>query len=48
MVRPKEPFTPADFMPARKQKERTDAEIAEDFAAKFSLIAIKAPSGTAS
>lgn len=40
MCRPKEPLTPSDFMPNRKEKERTDLEVAQDFADKFKFIAI--------
>jgi hypothetical protein len=47
MCHPKEPLTPDDFMPGRKPKEeeRTDNEVAEDFAAKFAFIAVP-PSAT--
>jgi hypothetical protein len=38
ICRPKEPFTVEDFMPTRK-RERTEDEIAEDFAAKMASIA---------
>ena len=41
MCRPKEPLTPDDFMPRLKQPERTDQDIAEDFARQFQLIAVK-------
>jgi hypothetical protein len=40
MCRPKEPFTAEDFMPSRPKRERTDQEIAEDFATKFTFIAM--------
>jgi hypothetical protein len=41
MRAPKEPLTAFDFMPCKRQEqERTDAEIAEEFAAKFQFIAL--------
>ena len=40
MCRPKEPLSASDFMPTRKQPDRTDDDIAADFAAKFAFIAI--------
>ena len=43
MRAPKEPLTAFDFMPSKRQEqERTDAEIAEEFAAKFQFIALPA------
>ncbi|HEY5054625.1 MAG TPA: hypothetical protein VII58_00600 [Acidobacteriaceae bacterium] len=40
MRAPKVPLSAEDFMPGRKVIEPTDDEIAEDFANKFSLIAV--------
>jgi hypothetical protein len=37
----KESLSAEDFMPGRKVKEVTDDEIAEDFANKFALIAVR-------
>lgn len=42
MCHPKEPLTPADFMPKKKERERTEQEIAIDFAEKFQFIALPA------
>ena len=41
MCRPDPPFSASDFMLNRKIKEATDYDIAEDFAAKFALIAVR-------
>ena len=41
MARPKEPLTPQDFMPSKPQKERSEEEIAQEFADKFAFIAIR-------
>lgn len=41
MCRPKEPLVPADFMPNRKERERTEDEIAQEFADKFQFIAMQ-------
>jgi hypothetical protein len=41
MCRPKEPLSAGDFMLGRKVKELSDDDIAEDFAAKFALIAVR-------
>jgi hypothetical protein len=41
MCRPDPPFSASDFMLNRKIKEATDDDIAEDFAAKFALIAVR-------
>jgi hypothetical protein len=46
MCRPKEPLSPMDFMPRKKEHERTEQEIAIDFAQRFQFIAVlngKAP-----
>jgi hypothetical protein len=40
MCRPKEPLGPQDFMPPRKERERTEQEIAIDFAEKMQFIAV--------
>jgi hypothetical protein len=41
MARPDPPLSSEDFMLGRKVKEPTDDEIAESFAAKFALIAVR-------
>ena len=41
MAHPTTPLSASDFMLNRKVKEVTDDEVAEEFAAKFALIAVR-------
>ena len=43
MCRPKEPLTPADFMPKKDEPERSGQEVAEDFARMAAFCSIPSP-----